>query len=816
MNKMPHLSDTTQETTYILYIEDNEDDFVLVEEFLPPPAFLITWSPNAQLAREKLDQEKFDLILLDHGLPDTNALSFLEEIRQRYPDLPVIVLTGYDDQALAVSAMKKGATSYLLKDEAVEHLLPTVQETLGQHLQFSSVSPVVTTSTGRFLDTADRVYRVLLETMNEGCMVATPDGIIVFANEALGKLVGEKANDLLGQTASYIFVPATRPQLEAIIRNLATDEMGQSHSFEGALLRAEGATVPVLISSRQMFEDGQYEGCLIVLTDIIELVEARQKIDALYRQEKERNYKLQLLHKIVTDASELDTMALMTHVCRLISEELGYYRVNLGIVDDRTIHVEKENQFLRGEPIRSDWLAISLDRRLTSIMTTAVNEQRTIYVPDVSQSALYLPDPDTNIASELAIPIISKQQSIAVLDVQSERVNGLDEDDILILGLMADRLAKALENAQLFQEMANERRRLSALIESSDEGIIFITPDTYMPVINSRAIALLQLPGGVADWVHKPVQDVLTLLKRQAPVFVLTVLTELQRIQEGHITPQQGEIEIQTQIIKWLNLPVSADDVSLGWLMVLRDVTKQHQAEALRQDLTHTMVHDLRTPLTGILSSLQILERLDETGRDELSERQRRSLSLSLAGSRRMLRLINRILDVSQLEEGMLPLQREPINIYHLVDTIVQGQLLIAAEKGISLKSQVSESLPAVWADSSMVERILQNLIDNAIKFTPAGGEVTVLAMWVETEAESTPHLMVEVSDTGPGISLELQGRLFQKFVTGRHQERGSGLGLAFCKLAVEAHNGRIWLETTPSKGTSFKFTIPLVEEDTL
>jgi signal transduction histidine kinase len=119
----------------------------------------------------------------------------------------------------------------------------------------------------------------------------------------------------------------------------------------------------------------------------------------------------------------------------------------------------------------------------------------------------------------------------------------------------------------------------------------------------------------------------------------------------------------------------------------------------------------------------------------------------------------------------------------------------------------VPPDLPPAWADSTMIERVLQNLIGNAIKFTPAGGAVRVSAR-VDTSEPST--LLVLVSDTGAGIPPEIQGRLFQRFVTGQQEGRGNGLGLAFCKMVMEAHGERIWVESTSESGTTFAFTLPL------
>jgi NtrC-family two-component system sensor histidine kinase KinB len=188
-----------------------------------------------------------------------------------------------------------------------------------------------------------------------------------------------------------------------------------------------------------------------------------------------------------------------------------------------------------------------------------------------------------------------------------------------------------------------------------------------------------------------------------------------------------------------------------------------------------------------------------------------------------MLKLINTILDVSQLESGRMPLQYEAVSLSMLIDEALRVQLPLATGKGVRLESNVSPSLPPAWADAKLVERVLQNLIDNAIRFTPLNGLVQVIARQAsdgvaELEGSGqpvpTPELHVSVSNNGPGLAPEVQDRLFQKFVTGGEQGSGTGLGLAFCKLAVEAQGGRIWVESEPDNITTFTFTLPLAGPD--
>jgi signal transduction histidine kinase len=133
----------------------------------------------------------------------------------------------------------------------------------------------------------------------------------------------------------------------------------------------------------------------------------------------------------------------------------------------------------------------------------------------------------------------------------------------------------------------------------------------------------------------------------------------------------------------------------------------------------------------------------------------------------------------------------------------------MARDRRLTLSSDVAESHPPVWADPRLVSRILHNLVGNSIKFTPEGGVIRVSAL-----ADSPSALRVAVSDDGPGIPAELRERLFQKFSTGDVKGRGTGLGLAFCRLAVEAHGGRIWVDTEPGRGSTFNFTLPRTDEN--
>lgn len=223
------------------------------------------------------------------------------------------------------------------------------------------------------------------------------------------------------------------------------------------------------------------------------------------------------------------------------------------------------------------------------------------------------------------------------------------------------------------------------------------------------------------------------------------------------------------------------------------------ELQKLRDDLTHMIVHDMRTPLTNIITGLQTVEATeyeDEIAREFIPEAVNAGMDLQ--------DMINNLLDISKMEAGELEPEREQFAAADLVAEAFERVAHLAREAGLDLRADLPESL-MLNADRALLRRVLVNLLGNAIKFTPDGGSVTVEARPTDEGARLC------VTDTGPGIPPEQQERLFRKFsqLEGAKKKQGTGLGLAFVKMAVEAHGGRVWVDSEVGKGSSFCFTIP-------
>jgi two-component system sensor histidine kinase/response regulator len=234
------------------------------------------------------------------------------------------------------------------------------------------------------------------------------------------------------------------------------------------------------------------------------------------------------------------------------------------------------------------------------------------------------------------------------------------------------------------------------------------------------------------------------------------------------------------------------------------------EAERMRRNLVSMVVHDLKNPLNVILIGLDLFA-TDFDG--ALNRDQWEILSNTKLASEQMLHLITNLLEVQRLEEDKMPVRLRPLDLVQPLGRAVRQVQPSAEKRSLSLRLDISPSLPLVLADGDLLSRIILNLLDNAIKFTPLNGEICITSEW----AAGSEHVVVVVTDNGPGIPKSEQSRIFEKYAQVDHGlGRGKasvGLGLAFCRLAVEAQGGRIWVESGPGQGARFKFALPIWQE---
>jgi NtrC-family two-component system sensor histidine kinase KinB len=400
----------------------------------------------------------------------------------------------------------------------------------------------------------------------------------------------------------------------------------------------------------------------------------------------------------------------------------------------------------------------------------------------------------------LAVPVKVEGQSIGVIEVLNPAGGDFDKDAERLLLAVADLAAIALRNAALYERVRQAERRYESLFNESTDPILVLDLEGRILNLNQRAVEMLdrsreQLCGtdfcqmlGVAR--EKCRQAILRAREGERLKMDMSLMVSMPSgIESRMLETTLARIDYGgREAIQWVG----------------HDISERVALEQTREDLMHMIVHDLRNPLGSMMSSLQLIQDglVDDSGTVPLVK----LIDIAVRGGQRMYRLIDSLLDLGRMEAGETELRKVDVSPANLVQEAVEQVYPLAMSRGQTLTAEVEPDLPRVWADEEFALRILANLIDNAVKFTPLGGRITVVAK------HGNDEILFGVTDTGPGIPSESRQRVFDRFARLQSAEdvAGSGIGLAFCKLAVEAHQGRIWVESEPGRGSTFYFTLPL------
>ncbi len=434
---------------------------------------------------------------------------------------------------------------------------------------------------------------------------------------------------------------------------------------------------------------------------------------------------------------------------------------------------------------------------------------------------------DERVRSQLNVPVMRNTEVLGVISLGSDRPDDYTPDDQTFVTQLANQARIAIDNARLFRRIEIARDRLQIILDSMKEAVILIEAGGSITLANPRVEWLLGLsPQAVLD---VPVVDLLNdpdleLAERLGfqPDALLALVHNLDNRRWETTSRGDGRLTFaiqtpqKTRFVDRTNAPVRDETGRvIGLLMVFSDVTEERELEQAREDLSNMIVHDLRGPLTAITTSLKLLNEIAPPD-DPIGRAVKQTTEAAARAVRKLLNLVDSLLDISKLESGMMTLEREPAQLAPLCRAVADEFAPLAQELEVSLGVDIPDDLAILNIDSEKIERVLLNLVDNAIKFTPAGGSVSIRAYMPKQAGGSDEYVRVDVRDSGPGVPDEHKERLFDRFAQldeQRGRRRGTGLGLTFCKLAVEAHEGEIWVEDNPGGGAVFAFTLPVLDE---
>ncbi len=351
--------------------------------------------------------------------------------------------------------------------------------------------------------------------------------------------------------------------------------------------------------------------------------------------------------------------------------------------------------------------------------------------------------------------------------------------------------------------LISEKNKNEAIINSMQDGLLVLDGNLKITGINPAACKILSIEANQVintsclNLLHDP------LLIEQLKAASENKLKQSSPEEPGVVTLGN---EIRPRHFLFSIMAVCGKTGYLASIiLLLRDITRFRELEKLKSDFIMAASHELRSPLTSLGMSIDLLMESNDIGQ---LKREKELLQTACEETQRLKALINDLLDLSRLEAGKIELEFENIAIFNLfeqIEKVFKGQIAL---KGISLTTECPNDLPEVRVDANKVAWVMTNLVSNAMRYVEKNGQIRLKAALFGT------NIHISVQDDGPGIPLEYQSKIFQKFVQVKGRASGgAGLGLAICREIVKAHSGTIWVDSEPGKGSTFTFTLPLPEK---
>ena len=374
------------------------------------------------------------------------------------------------------------------------------------------------------------------------------------------------------------------------------------------------------------------------------------------------------------------------------------------------------------------------------------------------------------------------------------------QEELDLLVNLANLASSAVANAQQFNKTQAAEARYMGLFQDSIDPIILTDKVGNILEVNGRACELLEYDrselirrhinnlhpvetGLLGERSYQPIQT------RQIKIFTSEIITKSRRRLPVEVYAKRLFMGDNAQLLQW----------------IYHDITEQVALEQMREDLTAMLFHDLQSPLGNVISSLElVIEDLPQNSSPMLVE----MVDVAMKSSERLQRLVKSLLDINRLEAGHPVSNLGRVSVRDLLEDAQDTLQATIDRRAIQVVRELPSLVPDVYVDEDMIRRVVINLMDNALKYNQDGQEI---AMAVSLPTDENPMVTIAISDQGPGIPLKDRDVVFEKFrrLPENQARKGMGLGLAFCRLAVEAHGGRIWADAGPKGGARFSFTVP-------
>ena len=446
-----------------------------------------------------------------------------------------------------------------------------------------------------------------------------------------------------------------------------------------------------------------------------------------------------------------------------------------------------------GDPSRLGGLSDHVRRTRAPLLIRDVTKQ-----PEMVHPA----NLDHGVCSIAAYPIVGQNERVlGVLVLYYTTAQAFGETATRLLASYADQLAKALENAGLYEETQTQRVRLAQIFDSTSDGILLVNRDGEIQAANRQAGELLGFDASSVIGVR------LSQLAAGRRSDQDRVFDDLGAILQKPDQGADGDLDLQRsgRTVHWIGRPIKDPaGATVGFTLTLHDVTHERQVSQMKTDFVSFVTHQLRTPLAGIKWMLELAAQAPQVP-DEASS----YVEDARTAAERLIGLVNDLLDISRLESGKLTVTLQPTDLGTLTRSSVDDLGALIRDKGQRLTMIGVNDATTVMAEPQLLRQVIVNLTSNALKYTPSGGDISI-----RIDREADRRVRWTITDSGIGIPKSALGRLFEKFYRAENvhtvETEGTGLGLYLVRLIIERLAGEVWCESEEGRGSMFIFTLPI------
>ena len=811
----------------ILVVDDKvESQEFIAEYLLRPNGYLPLVASNGRQGLEMALSERPDLMILDLKMPELSGLEVLRAMREKQADTPVILMTAYGSEEDIVTAFRLGAKDYLGKPFRIEEMLATIERVLSDKKQEEEQSRLqrdleerVKELTSLYGSNVERVLNRIVEAAVD--VTGADEGYLLLIDKQTNELYMRAALNLGDRVATGFRLRTEDSIAGRVVRTgqpVLYNYLEDSQRFKvktGYLVRSL-VNVPLRVKDEVigvLGVDNQHSaktfsrtelGLLTTLADYAAIaIENASLYDHTDRALTRRMQELSIMQEVARDLNAMldsDRIAsvVLHHALRMTSTEAGLMGLQVEGGLDWT-----SQGYLTPALTGTDWEP----KWDAGIIGRAVASGQPVLVGDVSA------DPDREhtlpqTRSQLVVPIMRGEQVVGVIDLESAQPNAISEDDQRFLLGLADHAAVAIENARLFDVVIGEQWKTKLILQSIADGVYTVDRSLCILTFNPAAERITGWPAAKVQ--GELCSTVFCDAEGDGPSHHVRLIQQAlesgQPVSSGSDEPaircRNGrEIFLSSSAAPLLNREGS----TVGAVVAFRDVSAEREFDRLKSDFISLVSHELRSPLASINASVELM--LQSPSDEKLLLEM---LPIVHAQSQNLIRLVENILDVSQIEAGQIRVREEPVTLLPIVRRAIRHFQDETDRHRIMLKAP--EFVSFVMADSNKIEMVLNNLLKNAIKYSPDGGRILIEIIDV-----ANGEVVINVIDEGIGIPEEHLDKIFGRFYrvdSGDDRKvYGHGLGLHISKRLVELQGGRIWVQSKEGQGSCFSFTLPVVNE---